>query len=99
VRYAGRMIGEEAARARILLDEERAEQAIRIGLALRVGIAASGGVAALLRRTSLRLEGERLSLHLPGKAAALEGEQMERRLEALAEAFGRRASVAKSGAR
>ncbi|HUI18534.1 MAG TPA: Ppx/GppA family phosphatase [Alphaproteobacteria bacterium] len=99
VRYAGRTIGEEAARARILLDEERAEQAIRIGLALRVGIAASGGVAALLRRTSLRLEGERLNLALPGKAAALEGEQMERRLEALAEAFGRRASVATSGAR
>ena len=96
VRYAGRTMGEEAARARILLDEERAEQAIRIGLALRVGIAASGGVVSLLRRTSLRLDGERMILNLPGKAADLEGEQMERRFEALAEAFGRRASYGAS---
>lgn len=98
-RYAGRTIGEDAQRARILLEEARAEQAIRIGLALRVGIAASGGVAALLRRTSLSLEGDRMSLNLPGKAADLEGEQMGRRFEALAEAFGRRPAFGQSEAR
>ncbi|MFI4986543.1 MAG: Ppx/GppA family phosphatase [Alphaproteobacteria bacterium] len=99
VRYAGRPGGEEAKGARVLLDAEHAAHAERIGMALRVAISASGGVAALLRRTALSLEGDRLILHLPGDTADLEGEQMARRFEALAATIGRRPAITKNGAR
>ncbi len=98
-RYAGRLGGDEPEAARLLLGSDHVVQAERIGMALRAAIAASGGVAALLRRTSLSLEGERLVLHLPGETADLDGEQMGRRFEALAEAFGRKPVVARSKGR
>ena len=94
VRYGGRPSGEEASRARALLDPESIDQASRIGHAIRVGIAVSGGAATLLRRTSLTLDGERLTLLLPDEVGDLRGEQMERRLEGLAQAFGRRFAIA-----
>jgi len=97
VRYGGRPNGEEASRARALLEPERVEQATRIGHAIRVGIAVSGGTPTLLRRTTLGLEGDRLTLLVPDDVIDLRGEQMERRMDGLAQAFGKRPIIAPSG--
>ena len=93
VRYGGRAAGEEAKLARMLLEPERIEQATRIGLAMRAGIAVSGGAPELLRATALALGGDAITRLLPDQAASLAGEETERRVEALAQAFGRRAAI------
>lgn len=93
-RYSGRAGGDEARGARVLLEQERIELATRIGLAIRVGISVSGGTSSLLRRTSLGLDDERLTLALPDDAAELRGEQIERRVDALANAFNRKGMIA-----
>jgi exopolyphosphatase/guanosine-5'-triphosphate,3'-diphosphate pyrophosphatase len=98
VRYGRRRGGEETQPAEALLDEERLVEAERIGQALRLGIAVSGGVPQLLRRTSLVLDGETVTLRIPDAAADLAGEQTERQLEGLAEAFGRRSVLARGPA-
>ena len=98
VRYDGRLTDSGSLfGARGLLEAGEIERAARIGHAIRVGIAVSGGVPALLRRTSLNLDSSRLTLQLPGNAANLLGEQMERRFEALASALDRKASISVGG--
>ena len=99
VRYGGRPAGEESRLARVLLDADRIEQAARVGLALRVGMAVSGGAVELLRLTVLALEGDAITLLLPDDSASLAGEATERRLEALGQAFSRRAAITTMGVR
>src|SRR5579875_802558 len=99
IRYDGRASGKGAEGALALLDPGQVEQATRIGLALRVGIAVSGGTSSLLRRTALSRDGDRIALLVPDDAQDIVGEAMERRLEALAQAFGRRAMIAPMGSR
>ncbi len=54
------------------------------GLAMRLGQRLSGGVEEPLRQTRLERDGKRIRLMLPGDAASLYGETVQRRLKQLA---------------
>ncbi len=77
---------------RLTAPEDRAA-AIRWGLAMRLGQRLSGGVASPLEASRLALEDGVLALRLPDADIALYGEAVERRLKALADAFGRKPAM------
>jgi exopolyphosphatase/guanosine-5'-triphosphate,3'-diphosphate pyrophosphatase len=76
-----------------LCSHDESEQADRWGLAMRLGQRLSGGVAEALDASRLTIETDALVLHLDREDSALYGESVERRLKALATAFGRRPVV------
>lgn len=63
-------------------------RAAQWGLAIRLGQRLSGGVAGPLRRSSVSTDGERLTLTLEPRDAALYGEAVAKRHKALATAMG-----------
>jgi len=73
-----------------LCGAEESAQADRWGLAMRLGQRLSGGVAEALAASHLSLEADAVVLHLDPDDSGLYGEAVERRLRALAVAFGRR---------
>jgi exopolyphosphatase/guanosine-5'-triphosphate,3'-diphosphate pyrophosphatase len=98
-RYAGTLepiAGEAVLR---LIDEPRLSQALVLGLALRLAYSLSGATRTLLRETSLRLAGDRLTLVLPKNGGVMYGEAVDRRLEALGRAIGRSVATANAKAR
>jgi len=76
-----------------LCSHDESEQADRWGLAMRLGQRLSGGVAEALAESRLSIDGDAVVLHLDREDTALYGESVERRLKALAAAFGRRPVV------
>jgi exopolyphosphatase / guanosine-5'-triphosphate,3'-diphosphate pyrophosphatase len=76
-----------------LLDEDALAEARRAGLALRLGYTLSGGVPGVLARNKLALENGTLVLTLSAGGARRFGESVQRRLDALGRAFGRRTEV------
>jgi len=98
-RYAGTLepiAGEAVLR---LIDEPRLGQALVLGLALRLAYSLSGATQRLLRETSLRLAGDRLTVVLPKNGGVMYGEAVDRRLEALGRALGRSVATANAKAR
>ena len=76
-----------------LLEEESLAAARVVGLSLRLAFTLSGGVPDGLARSRLALEGNTLVLSLAGQAAKRHGESVQRRLDALGRALGRRTEV------
>ena len=77
-----------------LVKAEHLERAHYWGLAMRLGQRLSGGVASVLERTSLNLSRTAVTLCVPHRSEALAGDAVRRRLQRLAEAFGRKPEVA-----
>jgi len=94
VRYAGTLDSPVLEPARLLLKDTMLGRAHLLGLALRLAHTLSGGAALLLERTSLRLEVETLTLVLPQDVAMLAGDTVQRRLDSVAKALGRRCDIA-----
>ena len=92
-RYEGRADGDVTRPAWLLLDEERVREAHALGLALRLAYTISAGAPSLLRQVRLRVEGGTLALIVGPRARPLLGEAVERRVEALARAIGKRAAI------
>ena len=96
-RYGGGVRRSVRDRARGLLGVEGAERAEILGRALRLGIDLSGGSSGVLSRTALRLtdgtDGGAVTLLLSPDAEAHAGEVVRRRLDALAAALGRHATL------
>ncbi|NBC32392.1 MAG: Ppx/GppA family phosphatase [Alphaproteobacteria bacterium] len=88
VRYGGALGDSQTEPSLALLDETERIRAHRLGLALRLAHTLSGGAAELLERTALVRDGAELLLTLPPDEAALSGHVVQRRLNALASAFG-----------
>ncbi|HEX6956512.1 MAG TPA: Ppx/GppA family phosphatase [Ferrovibrio sp.] len=88
-RYTGSASDPAAAPAAQLLSQEDLDYAQRVGLAIRLGQTLSGGVPGILGDCKLRLNGNGLLLEIPAQHAALFGESVQRRLEALGKAIGR----------
>lgn len=89
VRY-GKSIGDVVSKiADELLDDEAREWAVRMGLALRLAHTLTGGATRLLERARLSVGSEQIELILPPDEAALTGDVVQRRLDALAKAMGR----------
>jgi exopolyphosphatase / guanosine-5'-triphosphate,3'-diphosphate pyrophosphatase len=79
--------------ARLLLDIETATHAEVLGIALRLAYTLSAGTKDLLAGTRLRIEGQRLVLHLQEDSGVFAGESVIRRLERLAQAMGLQAAA------
>lgn len=91
-RYGGRATVDLAVPLE-LLDEEDLALARITGLALRLGYTLSGGVAGLLEGIGIGLSDGAVVLTLPPGGAGRFGESVQRRLDALARALGRRSEV------
>jgi exopolyphosphatase / guanosine-5'-triphosphate,3'-diphosphate pyrophosphatase len=91
-RYEGNPADKEAAAAFKLLPKERRVAAEVLGRALRLAYTLSGGTTAILGRSRLVLDGDRLLLALPDDGSVPHGDAVERRLRALAKTLqgGRR---------
>jgi exopolyphosphatase/guanosine-5'-triphosphate,3'-diphosphate pyrophosphatase len=87
-RYRGGIRSEATEPYRRLLSGTDLDWARVLGLALRLALTLAGGVPRLLDRVTLSRDAKRLTLALPAKAGVLAGEQVEKRLEALARAIG-----------
>ncbi len=88
-RYAGTVSDPVASPAWRMLETRQADYALAIGLGLRLGQTLSGGVPGLLRDCRLRFLNGNLVLELSAQLAVLDGEQVQRRVEALAKALNR----------
>ena len=89
-RYAGEDDFPEATSFGGLLGAEGAVQALRIGLAARLAFGLSGSIAGELQSSSLHLTGQTVTLEVSARRQMLLGETVGKRLNDLAEAFGRR---------
>lgn len=78
---------------RALLEDVERDRARHLGLALRLGATFSGGAPSLLASAALSRDGERIALSLPRERMVLAGEDVQRRLHALAEALGLKPAV------
>jgi len=79
--------------AKTLLDLAAVRRAEALGAALRLGFTLSGGTPQLLAGTALRRHGAELQLRLVEGSGVFAGESVQRRLDALAAAFGLSATV------
>jgi exopolyphosphatase/guanosine-5'-triphosphate,3'-diphosphate pyrophosphatase len=89
-RYAGEDEFPEETNVGGLLGPERAVLSLRIGLAARLAFGLSGSIAGQLPAMPLHLTAQTLALELPAKRQALLADTVTKRLNNLAEAFGRR---------
>jgi exopolyphosphatase / guanosine-5'-triphosphate,3'-diphosphate pyrophosphatase len=94
-RYGGSAEAPVAQVARGLLSAGEAAKATVLGLAFRLAHTLTGDAGPLLRRTSLRMQGDNVMLTLPDDESVLGGETVERRLGALATMLNRQPSIAR----
>ncbi len=92
-RYAGEDDFLEDLNVAGLLGEGGATQALRVGLASRLAYSLTSSIEGELPHMPLKLTSETVTLQIPPKRKALMGETVAKRLDQLAEAFGRRAEV------
>lgn len=93
-RYGGDIEATTTRLPRRLVASDEVGGACAVGLALRLGYSLSGSVAALLAHGRLACGDGTITLHYGARLAPFVGELVERRLGALAEALGRRPSIA-----
>jgi exopolyphosphatase/guanosine-5'-triphosphate,3'-diphosphate pyrophosphatase len=96
-RYGGNADDPALVQVRPLLDPAMFTRARSLGVAFRLGYTLTGGAPGLIRDTSLSLEGDVVMLTVPEHTAIYTGEAVQRRLEALGRALGRRATVRRAG--
>ncbi len=92
-RYEGEPDPDTTRAAWHLLDEPSLREAYQLGLALRVAYRLTGGAAAVLATCKLRLTAKELVLDVPRRMGGMVGEMVGRRLESLAGAVDRRATI------
>lgn len=88
-RYTGQAFTQDTARYVALLDDAGLRRAHRVGSALRLAQTLSGGVTGVLASTRLKLTPGAVILEVPAAVAPLMTDEVERRLEGVAQAFGR----------
>ena len=92
-RYGGDPEAAVMAEPRRLLDEADFARARAVGLAFRLGYTLTGGAPALIGKTSVALDDGTVTLTIPEHTAIYTGEAVQRRLDALGRALGRRTVV------
>ena len=76
-----------------LLNKDDEERALRLGLACRLGFALSASSTGVLPLYKLRLTPAKVVLEIPRRHEAIAGEPVQKRLGALASAFGRKGEI------
>ncbi len=89
--------GDDNRIARALVDEDQARRAHRVGLALRLAQTYSGGLPGLVAASRLEIRGRQLVFQAPAADRALVNDTVQRRLLALADAFGLEAGIEEEG--
>jgi len=92
-RYGGAADDPLKARMQALIDEETADEARHLGLALRLAYTLCGGALELLDQVRLVRQPQGLDLELPAEGSLFVGEAVTRRLDALGRALGLAAST------
>jgi exopolyphosphatase/guanosine-5'-triphosphate,3'-diphosphate pyrophosphatase len=92
-RYGGNADAALLAPAARLLSGDGVEQARAFGLALRLAYTMTGGAPGLLARTALSAGDAMVTLAVPDEAALFVGDTVQRRLDALGRALGRRTQL------
>jgi len=92
-RYAGEDNFPKETGITALLDAEGKDQALKIGLAARLAFEISSAIEGELPAMQLHLTKETLALEAPARKRVLLGESVVKRLNDVAEAFGRRAQT------
>jgi len=87
-RFKGGRSAARDSRAILLLPKERQDLARAIGRALRLGAMLAGPTNGALRGSEIARDGQKITLTIPGWRAGLWGEVSEKRLGAVASAFG-----------
>jgi len=88
LRYGEPPDGKETMEAAALLSDRWRQRAILLGAALRLSYRVSAATRWVLEHSALRVDGKLLELRLPGDGSVPEGEAVQRRLKALAQAGG-----------
>ena len=76
-----------------LLNTDDEVRALRMGLACRMAFSLSGSSAGALPRYALRVTPGKVVLDVPRRHEAIAGEPVQKRLGALAAAFGRKGEI------
>lgn len=92
-RYAGGNTLPEEDRIASLLTEESTGFAWQMGLAARLAFGISGSLRGILPVVRLQLTKDAVILHLPANRKALAAEAVNKRLDALADAFGKKPQI------
>ncbi len=90
VRYGGDPEDAEARPALLLMSRRQRRRAETVGEAVRLAFRVSGGVRAILERSALTVERNRLSLRLPDDGSSPFDDSVARQFDALARAAGMR---------
>jgi hypothetical protein len=81
---------------KFILGEDGADNARTLGLALRLAYGVAGTAEGQLPGIGLNLLGNTVQIMVPGRRQALIGEAVEKRLDDLADALGRKGQIAVS---
>ena len=87
-RYERKLVGELLPKLSAMISRQQQKRALIVGQAVRLAHTLSAGMKGVLPQTSLIYEGGKLVLRLPQSLAALDGEQLKRRLRSVARELG-----------
>ncbi len=87
-RYDRKLVGELLPKLASMMPRHLQKRALVIGQAVRLAHTLSAGQKGVLPQTSLAIEEGKLVLNLPPALAALDGEQLRRRLRSVAKELG-----------
>ena len=92
-RYERKLVGELLPKLSAMISRQQQKRALIVGQAVRLAQTLSAGMKGVLPQTSLTYEGGKLVLRLPQSLAALDGEQLKRRLRSVARELGFQSDV------
>jgi exopolyphosphatase/guanosine-5'-triphosphate,3'-diphosphate pyrophosphatase len=92
-RYERKLVGELLPKLSAMISRQQQKRALIVGQAVRLAHTLSAGMKGVLPQTSLTYEGGKLVLRLPRSLAALDGEQLRRRLRSVARELGLQSDV------
>jgi len=87
-RYERKLVGELLPELSAMIPRQLQKRALIVGQAVRLAHTLSAGMKGVLPQTSLAYDGGKVILRLPQSLAALDGEQLKRRLRSVAKELG-----------
>ena len=82
-RYERKLVGELLPKLAAMISRQQQKRALIVGQTVRLAHTLSAGMEGVLPQTALAYESGKLILHLPPELAALDGEQLRRRLRSV----------------